>query len=123
MDPISLIVAALTAGASAALKDTASDAIKDAYAGLKTLLRRKLGAQPDVQSTLDKHEEAPEVYEKALEHELGNAAIADDKEVVAAAQELMAQIDPEGSRAGKYVVTVSGGKVGAIGDDANVTMN
>ena len=34
MDPVSLIVTALTAGAAVALKDTASQAVKDAYDGL-----------------------------------------------------------------------------------------
>ena len=119
MDPISLIVAAVAAGASAALKDTASDAIKEAYGGLKSLLRRKLGAHAEVQAALD----APEVDEKLLEQELAKTDIAKDEEVVTAAQELMAKVDPEGARAGKYVVTVTGGKVGAIGDHANVTMN
>jgi hypothetical protein len=39
MDPISLILAALGAGALAAAKDTAGTAVKDAYQGLKTLIR------------------------------------------------------------------------------------
>ena len=41
MDPITLIVAALAAGAAAGLGDTASQAIKDAYAGLKGLIKRR----------------------------------------------------------------------------------
>lgn len=38
MDPVSAIVGALVAGATAAASDTASQAIKDAYQGLKILL-------------------------------------------------------------------------------------
>ena len=38
MDPVSLIVTALATGAAAALKDTAGEAVKDAYSGLKSLL-------------------------------------------------------------------------------------
>lgn len=38
MDPVSAIVGALVAGATAAASDTASQTIKDAYQGLKTLL-------------------------------------------------------------------------------------
>lgn len=38
MDPISAIVGALVAGATAAASDTASQVVKDAYQGLKTLL-------------------------------------------------------------------------------------
>ena len=39
MEPISLILAALTAGATAALKDTAGEAIKDGYIALKTAIK------------------------------------------------------------------------------------
>ena len=43
MDPISIIVMALVAGAAAALKPTTEQAIKDAYAGIKGLIQRKYG--------------------------------------------------------------------------------
>jgi hypothetical protein len=39
MEPISLILAALVAGAVAAAKDTAEKGVKDAYEGLKTLIK------------------------------------------------------------------------------------
>lgn len=39
MEPISLIVTALTAGAVAAVKDTAEKGVKDTYQGLKTLIK------------------------------------------------------------------------------------
>ncbi|MCZ8361568.1 MAG: hypothetical protein O9338_01940 [Microcystis sp. LE19-251.1A] len=41
MEPISLILAALAAGAVAAAKDTAGTAVKDAYEGLKALIKKK----------------------------------------------------------------------------------
>jgi hypothetical protein len=41
MDPISIIVTALIAGAAAALKPTTEQLIKDAYAGVKDLIQRK----------------------------------------------------------------------------------
>ena len=40
MEPISLILAALVAGATAATKDTAGAAVKDAYEGLKALIKK-----------------------------------------------------------------------------------
>ena len=43
MDPITLIVTALAAGAALGITDTASSAIKDAYAGLKALVKKRLG--------------------------------------------------------------------------------
>lgn len=41
MDPITLVVTAVALGAAAGLTDTASQAVKDAYAGLKALLTRR----------------------------------------------------------------------------------
>jgi hypothetical protein len=38
MGPVTPIVSALVAGAASAAKDTASNAVKDAYSTLKTLL-------------------------------------------------------------------------------------
>jgi len=46
MDPVSLIEAALVAGAAASTQDVASQAVKDAYAGLKTLLNRLFADKP-----------------------------------------------------------------------------
>ena len=43
MDPITLIVTALAAGAALGVTDTASQTVKDAYAGLKALVRKRLG--------------------------------------------------------------------------------
>jgi hypothetical protein len=122
MDPVSLIVAALAAGASAALKDTATEAIKDAYNGLKSLLKRKLGNEPAAQVAIDEHEKAPGVWEKPLESELGKSGVADNEEVVRSAQELLALVDPVGAQRGKYNVTVSGGKGIVVGDHAHVEM-
>lgn len=42
MDPITLIVSALAAGAALGAQDTVSTMVKDAYAGLKVLAKRQL---------------------------------------------------------------------------------
>jgi hypothetical protein len=44
MEPTTLIISALVAGATAALKETASQAVKDAYAGLKALVQKHFAA-------------------------------------------------------------------------------
>jgi hypothetical protein len=41
MDPVTMAVLALAAGAAAGLKPTAEQAVKDAYAGVKALIQRK----------------------------------------------------------------------------------
>jgi hypothetical protein len=41
MDPLSLLMTALVSGAAAGLKPTAAQAVKDAYKGLKALIKQK----------------------------------------------------------------------------------
>jgi len=121
MDPVTLILTALAAGAAAGLQGTAGEAIKDLYAGLKARLRAKLqGNEPaEAQLTAVADGRAPDA--RALEPYL-RAGAADD-ELVRLARELMTRLDPDGARAGKYTVTVTGGKGVVIGDNASVTMN
>lgn len=122
MDPISLIVAALAAGASAALKDTAGQATKDAYGALKSLLKRKLADKPPVEEAIEEHERAPDAWKEPLRERLGVTGVGEDEEVIRKAQELLALVDPTGARAGKYDVTITGSKGIVVGDNAEVTM-
>ena len=118
MDPVSLIVTALATGAAAAVKDTAGQAIKDTYSALKATLARKLGSRPMAQEIVERHEGAPDVWEKPLAAELDNAGVADDEELVRLAQQLMAEHDPTGAQAGKYNVQISGGQGIIVGEHA-----
>lgn len=43
MSAVEVITVALAAGAGVGVKDTASAAVKDAYSGLKALLKQRLG--------------------------------------------------------------------------------
>lgn len=100
MDPVSLLVTALVAGAQAALKDTATSAIKDAYAGLKGLLKRKFGSK----LSLDSLEQKPDSTTKqaSAQEDLADAGAAADVEVMAQAKELLnavARDDPATTRA------------------------
>lgn len=122
MDPISLIVAALGAGASAALTDTASDAVKSAYSGLKALLRRKFAGDRAAEVALDEIDQRPDADAGALEPHLQATGADGDEELLRLARTLMQLEDPQGAQAGKYNVTVSGGKGSVVGDNASVTM-
>src|SRR4051812_23169941 len=85
MDPISLLVAALSTGAAAALKDTAETAVKDAYAGLKTLLMRRLAGDPQAEAQLERIEQEPEADPGPLKERLETAGADRDDELVRAA--------------------------------------
>lgn len=102
MEPVALIVTALAAGAGAGVKDTASSAVKDAYEGLKAMVKGRFAGRPDAELILASHETAPDTWERPLAAQL--AAMGVDAELVAAAQTLMELTDAAGTRAGKYAV-------------------
>jgi hypothetical protein len=122
MDPISLIIAALAAGAIAGVKDTAGQAVKDAYAGLKALLRRRFTGNRQAEAVLDQSERQPDADQALLAQHLRDAGAGDDEELIRAAQAVLEKADPAGARAGKYNVRITGGKGIVVGDSANVTM-
>ncbi len=107
MEPISLILAALLAGAAKGVGDTAAGAVKDAYSGLLTALRRKL-AKPAAQAAVEEYAADPEEWGPALETYLRRAGADRDEVILEAATMLMRQADPDGASAGRYVVNLSG---------------
>jgi hypothetical protein len=95
MDPVSVIVAALAAGAAAGAKPTAEQAIKDAYAGLKGLIQRKWG-QVNV-SQLEAHPTS-EARRAVVKEDLAQAEAGTDRELLALADKVLdvvAQHAPE----------------------------
>jgi hypothetical protein len=116
MDPITLIVTALSAGAASALQDGTSAAVKDAYARLKTLVKKQFANHTKGELVLAEHEVAPQTWEAPLAAELSVTGAGSDAELVTAAQTLMGLVDEAGSRSGKYVVAVRDSQGVQIGD-------
>lgn len=89
MDPVTLIVSALAAGAATALKETVGTAITDAYSALKGLLRRKY---EDV--NIDAVERKPDstVQRDAVAENLAEAGGGEDQELLELARQLVAAI-------------------------------
>ncbi|MFI6290222.1 hypothetical protein ACIBEJ_01480 [Nonomuraea sp. NPDC050790] len=114
MDPVTLVVTALAAGAALGLKDTASVAVKDAYEALKGLARRRLGERPDGELALDRHERAPDTWRAPLLAELAAAGAEGDGELVAAARALLELAGEDGARA--YAVDARGSQGVQVGD-------
>ncbi|MBG1266855.1 hypothetical protein [Nostoc sp. WHI] len=123
MEPISLIIAALGAGAIAATKDTAGTAVKDAYQGLKTLIKKKFESEPKAQMVLEEHETDPETYNAPLKKKLAEAGVDQDAEIIKLAQELLKQEKPEESAAGKYDTVFQAEVKGAQVGDGNKQEN
>jgi hypothetical protein len=123
MDPITLIVTALVAGAAAGLQDTAGGAISDAYTALKGLITRRFGAKPEVTVAMEQAEQSPQVWTEPLKDVLARAGADQEPEIVRAAQELMALVEPGATGAGKYNVSINGNVQGmATGDQQHVQM-
>ena len=116
VDPITLIVTALAAGAALGAQDTVSAMVKDAYAGLKVLVRRRLGSRPGAELVLARHEQAPETWQAPLMAELAETGADGDRDLIAAAQALLDLVGGAEGRAGKYTVDVRGAQGVQIGD-------
>jgi hypothetical protein len=116
MDPITLIVTALAVGAAQGLKDSASSAVRDAYAALKSLVKSRLAGRPNAEVLLARHEEAPETWQAPLMAELSEAGADRDADLATAAQALMNLVDEAGTRAGRYAVDARRAQGVQIGD-------
>jgi len=123
MDPITLIVTALAAGAVSGITESASSAVKDACVRLKALVRKRLAGRPDAELVLARHEQAPQTWQAPLAAMLGEAGADRDTDLVAAAQAVLRLADAAGAGAGKYAVDVrdaQGVQVGDLGRQHNV---
>lgn len=122
MDPVSMIEAALVAGATASAHETASQAVKDAYIGLKNLLKRLIVDKPEFQIILDEHQADHETYKKPIKEILSKMHAEQDAELLAAAQCVMMLVQPQQVDMGKFTIqnnsTVQGQN---IGDDQQIT--
>lgn len=116
MDPITLIVTALAAGAALGAQDTVSAMVKDAYAGVKALVRKRLGGRPGAELMLARHEQAPETWQAPLMAELAEAGAESDRDLIAAAQALLDLVGGADGRTGKYTVDVQRAQAVQIGD-------
>lgn len=123
MEPTSLILAALAAGAAAAAKDTTSQAIRDAYAGLKSLVQKRFANKPEAEMALTQHEKKPEVWQEPLKDALAETGANQDEEIIRQAQQVMKLVNPQQASQGKYNIQIGKGKGIVIGDNAQVTQN
>ena len=88
MEPISLIIAALVAGAAKA----AGDVAPDAYNGLKALIKGKFAGEPKAEMVLEEYEADPETYEAPLKKKLAEVGVDKDEAIIKAAQDVVNQL-------------------------------
>ncbi|MER7705854.1 hypothetical protein ABTX81_23540 [Kitasatospora sp. NPDC097605] len=119
MAGVELVMAALAAGASAGLTDTASSAVRDAYSALREKVRRRLPAH--AAEVLDAEQVEPDAWEARLRAELTASGADRDRELLAAAEALLTLV----GSAAKYQVDARGAKGVQIGDHStqSITFN
>src|SRR5690349_8742849 len=98
MEPVSLLVNALAAGAAAGVGETASAAVKDAYANLKALLAARFTGDQAREVALAEHERRPEVWRGPLTQAIMDSGAVRDPLVIEAAIRLQALLDGAGAR-------------------------
>jgi hypothetical protein len=94
VDPVSMIVGALTAGASSGVSDAASQAVKDAYSVLKSLLVSKMGPGSAGHVALDQHERNPDAYARPLGNAIKSSGADRDAAILAAARRVLEAREP-----------------------------
>ncbi|GBC59994.1 hypothetical protein DENIS_0936 [Desulfonema ishimotonii] len=123
MEPVTLIIGALAAGATAAAKDTASQAVKDAYNGLKSLIQKQFADKGNAEGemALTKYEEKPAVWEEPLKDSLVETGADKSPDIRTAVDTLKQALEamPEGEKVlAKY--NIQNCDVGIIGDHARI---
>ncbi len=120
MDPIELLLAALTAGAAAAIKGTASQAVKDAYGGLKALIQQHFVGKPQAELALAEYEKDADTWKKPLQKSLAEAGVDQNGTVLTQAQQVLKLVQPQQVAQGKFNIQISESKGIVIGDQAQV---
>jgi len=118
MDPIT---AAILAVLPALASDVVKSGVKDAYDGLKAVIRRKWGEAAPVAKAIAALEEDPKSKAQAavLEEKVAAVKATDDAEVVQALKQLLEQMQVKGvggEAIARLQLTISGGsQQGVIG--------
>ncbi|MBP2330603.1 hypothetical protein JOF56_010988 [Kibdelosporangium banguiense] len=121
IESVDFVMAALAAGATAGLTDTASQAVKDSYAALKARVTGALGGGDS--AVVDELVGRPVERQQELREALVAAGADADPELVAAARTVLETADPQGAQAGKYVVDLRDSRGVQVGDHNTMTLN
>ncbi|MGW4771836.1 hypothetical protein ACWEO2_27830 [Nocardia sp. NPDC004278] len=113
MDPVTLIAAAVAAGAAAGAGETAKRAVADCYVALKGLISRQYGVVDAEVIGVESEPEEP-LRRQLLARQLEKAGAGQDLEVRAAAEELLRVIAIQAPDAA-YAVGVKLSRVEASG--------
>ncbi|MET7899819.1 hypothetical protein [Streptomyces mirabilis] len=116
MDPISLIMGALLAGATKGSGEAASSAVMDAYTAFREALKRRLAGRKPAQTAIEEYTADPDTWRPAVETYLQQADVQYDEAVLATASAVLSAADPVGAAGGRYAVHIYGAHGVQVGD-------
>jgi hypothetical protein len=124
MDPIT---AAILAVLPALASDVVKSGVKDAYDGLKAVIRRKWGDAAPISKAIAAIEEDPKSKAQAavLEEKVGAVKAVEDAEVARALHQLLDQMKTHGiggEAVARIAINISGGSVQGIVGAENVSI-
>jgi hypothetical protein len=126
MEPVTLVLTALAAGAGAGVLDSLKDDIRDkaraAYKKLRSLVAKRVEGRPHGELALAEYGSAPEKWEGLLTAELSEAGAAGDADLLDTAKAFLELVDQAGAARGKYNVTIRDSQGVQVGD-GNVQFN
>ncbi|MFB7878543.1 hypothetical protein ACFC06_25130 [Nocardia sp. NPDC056064] len=115
-EALDIIATALLAGAAAGGQDAASSVVRDSYAGLRNLLRRRTDSSPESAAAIEAAEASTDAG--ALAAALAEADLDDVIELRSAAEALLANL-PSRDRLGQITLNIQGNQIG----DGNIQNN
>lgn len=122
IDSLLLIWKALELGAEAAAKSVGGHVVKDAYEGLKTLIRNRLPKSTG-DGLLNNHRQMTSDQKGKLQTALKEAGVEHNQEIVDAARKLLTILEQHNVSGGKYALEIKGDAQGVVqGDHSQVTM-
>ena len=123
MEPVSLIMVALAAGALRGAGDSVADAVKDACDGLVSALKRIFARNRVAQAAIDEYAADPQRNGPVIEACLVQAGDDLDQTVIAAAIEVLRLADPDGFATGKYALDLAGSEGAQVNYSGGNTQN
>jgi hypothetical protein len=122
MNPVSLVLDAVARWCERCSSNTTKQATKkDAYAGLKALVKKRFEKKPQAEMSLVEYEKDTDTWEKPRQKLLVKTGADQDKAIIRQAQRVLKLGNRQQASQGKYNVQIGEGKGTVIGVLAQVT--
>ena len=119
MEPVTEIIGAIAAGAAAATKDTASQAVKDAYSGVKSMILKHFSNKNKAEGemVLKNYTTKPDTWKAPMKEALIETDAGKSADIIAAVEKLQKALEEmQGGPEIMAKYTIKNSKVGVIGD-------